>query len=320
VIQDPDDELATEVRVARWDKLQPVGEAWPNLVGESATRDEVIEQLRNLADFLEERPEIPAPPSGTPMYFSVFATGTDQEKYAQVDYLSTLLGVPVTDDLADGGHYTARVSFGDITYQFVAISKQPVERAPVSFAVGQEVQIVPEVARTFRRAGIAQAGIVVSAEPDGQYLVRVPGPKTFPLPGAMLQPAGPVSLDTSSGTATSLADIETRLVDGVARTRISERGNQAPDVSDTADISALSFALARICGLPSGTLLAQLEPAFSARTDQYQLADGSGQQNGRPARVAAMDGSTRHVEEQRPGMTSRADRTSEPRPSPRHRR
>jgi hypothetical protein len=322
VIQDPDDELATEVRVARWDKLQPADNSWPNLVGESAPRDQVIEQLRDLADFLDERPEIPVPLSSTTMYFTVFAAGTDQEKCAQVDYLSTLLGAPVTDDLADGGNYTVSVPFGGIKYQFVAIPREPVERAPVSFAVGQEVQIVPEVARTFRRAGMAQAGVIVSAsEQDGHYLVRVPGRKTVPMPGTMLQPAGAVSVDTLSGTATSLAEVETWLVDAVARTRISEHRGQVPDSRDVADVQELGFAFGRICGLPSGTLLAQLEPAISARTELYQLADRGGPPKGMPAQVAARDGSSRGLGEHRSGVEPRAaDRTGTAQPSPRHRR
>jgi hypothetical protein len=321
MIPEPDDELITEVRVARWDKLQPADGQWNNLVGESATRDEVIEQLRDLADFLEERLEIPVPPSYTTMHFSVFAAGTDQEKYAQVDYLSTLLGTPVTDQLADGGHYTVSVPFGGMTYQFIAIPKEPVERAPVSFTAGQEVRIVPEVAGAFRRAGIAQAGMIVSAEPDGQYLVRVPGRNTFPLPGGMLQAAGPVSVDISTGTVTSLAEVETWLLDAVARTRISEHRDQAPGSRDTADFHALSYALARICGLPSGTLLAQLEPAISARTELYQLADSGHQRTGKPAQVAAKDGSARRdVDTAQAGALPTADRTGTARPSPRHRR
>jgi len=322
VIHDPDDELATEVRIARWDKLRPADNSWPNLVGESATRDEVIEQLRDLADFLEERPEIPVPPSYAVMYFNVFAAGTDQEKYAQVDYLSTLLSTPVTDELADGGHYTVCVPFGGIKYQFAAIPKEPVERAPVSFAVGQEVQIVPEVVRTFRRAGMAQAGVIVSAsEQDGQYLVRLPGRKTVPMPGTMLQPAEAISVDSRSGTATSLAEIETWLVDAVARTRISEHRGQVPDNRDVAEAQALGFALGRICGLPSGTLLAQLEAVISAKTEAYQIADRSGQQTDRPAQVAARDGSSRRRGGHDPGLESRAAaRTGAAKPSPRHRR
>jgi hypothetical protein len=321
MIPEPDDELATEVRVARWERLQPADGQWNNLVGESANRDEVIEQLRDLADFLEERPEMPVPPSYTTMYFSVFAAGTDQEKYAQVDYLSTLLGTPVTDQLADGGHYTVSVPFGGMTYQFVAIPKEPVERAPVSFTTGQEVQIVPEVAAAFRRVGIARVGVIVSAEADGQYLVRVPGRKTIPLPGVILQPAGRISVHTSSGTATSLAEVETWLVDAAARTRISESREQAPDSRDTADVHALSYAFARICGLPRSTLLRQLEPVIRARTELYQLADRDGQQKDRPAQVAAKDGSSRSGAEHRSGRASRsADRTDVAQSSPRHRR
>jgi hypothetical protein len=282
----PEELAATAVRTAGWDKLQPADGPWNNLVGDSATRDEVIEQLRGLADFLDERPEIPVPPSYATLYYTVFAAGTDQEKYAQVDYLSALLGMPVSDALADGGHYLVSVPFGGLTYQFVAISKEPVERDPVSFTAGQDVRIVPEVSGAFRRAGIAQAGVIMSAGPGDQYLVRLPGQKTITLPGVILRPADPVSVDVSSGTATSLAEVETRLVDAMARTRNSEHRDQAPDSRTTDDTSALTSALVRICGLPRGTLLAQLEPAISATA--HQLADGGLRKSG-AAQIAARD-------------------------------
>jgi hypothetical protein len=128
MIPEPDDELVTEVRVARWDKLQPAAGPWPNQTGGTVDRDRVIGELRDLADFLEERPEIPVPPSYASTYFRVFAAGTDQEKYAQVDYLSTLLGTSVTDGLAEGGHYIVIVPFGSLKYQFVAIPKETAER------------------------------------------------------------------------------------------------------------------------------------------------------------------------------------------------
>jgi hypothetical protein len=320
MIPENDDELATEVRLARWDKLQPADGRWDNLTGESADRDEVITQLRDLADFLEERPEIPAPPSYTTKYYNVFAAGTDQEMYAQVDYLSTLLGTPVTDNLADGGHYSVSVPFGGLTYQFVAIAKEPAERAPASYAAGQEVQIVPEVADAFRRARIAQAGVILSAEPDDQYLIRLPGQKTIQLPGTVLQPAEPVTVDTLSGTASSLSEIETRLVDAMARTRISQSRDQVPDSRDIAGIHALTFELARICRIPRSTLLRQLEPAITARTEQYQLTANGGQQKTRPASVAAKDMTSRGGEHQ-PGTTiPAADRTRKTSLSPRHRR
>ena len=322
MIPENDDELVTEVRLARWDKLQPAGGRWDNLTGGSAVRDEVITQLRDLADFLEERPEIPVPPSYATKYYNVFAAGTDQEKYAQVDYLSTLLGTPVTDDLLNGGHYSVSVPFGGLTYQFVAIAKEPVERVPVSYAAGQEVQIVPEVAGAFRRAGIAQAGVVQSAEPDDQYLVRVPGQKTIQLPGTVLQPAESVAVDISSGTVSSLSEIETLLIDAMARTRSSQPRDQTPDSRDIADIHTLSFELARICRLPKSTLLRQLEPAISARTELYQHAAASGQQETRPATVAARDMTSRDGGEHQSGTTTTpaAARTRNASPSPRHRR
>ena len=96
-------------------------------MGNSATRTEFVADLRSFADLLTANPEIPIPKSRIKML--VFASGTDEEKYAQVDYASTILTVPVTDDTAREGHYLATRDFGPFRYEFVAIPSAQREQA-----------------------------------------------------------------------------------------------------------------------------------------------------------------------------------------------
>jgi hypothetical protein len=283
---------ASDVRVARWDALQPADGRWTNLVGKSGDRDEFIARLRRLADFLEARPEIPVPPLYASIALNVFAEGTDAEKLAQVDYASTLLEVPVADDTPDGGHYLTGISFGNLEYRFVAIPAEPVQRPPTAFETGQEVRIAPEVARAFRRSGIAQAGVIISCDLDGQgqsqYLVRVPGRIKMHLPGKMLEPVTLAPVTTSRGQVSTVADAETSLIDAMARIKVREARGELPDRNDLADHGTLSYALARICGLPRDVLIPQLDAQAGTKTEQ-RLRAGRAAYAARAARVAARD-------------------------------
>ena len=87
--------------------------------GDSPERTEFIAGIREFADLLSDRHDIPIPEYGQDIM--VFATGGDEEQRAQVDCVSRLLAVPVTDNTPEDGHYQAVVRFGQITYKFVAI-------------------------------------------------------------------------------------------------------------------------------------------------------------------------------------------------------
>jgi hypothetical protein len=140
-------ERVTRVRVNRWKVLEPPGIARPNLTGYSADRAKVISGLRDLADFLEARPEIPVSQDAI-FHLYAFADGTEEQKRAQVDYASTLLDAPVTDRTAHGSHYSTGVCFGNVWYSYVAISKEPEEPST-------DVDAVPVVSR--RKAGNGSA-------------------------------------------------------------------------------------------------------------------------------------------------------------------
>ena len=66
------------------------------------------------------------PPSrspGTAPRSYLAADSTDYGGCAQVDHFARQLGVTVTDDLADTGHYEAVRSFGPVGYRMIAISE-----------------------------------------------------------------------------------------------------------------------------------------------------------------------------------------------------
>jgi hypothetical protein len=79
-------------------------------------RDQFTAGLRQLADYLDSHPAIPVAPYGWDLLVSTHCAA-DPDDIAQIDRIAALLGVPVEDELADGGHYSAIKSFGPITYR-----------------------------------------------------------------------------------------------------------------------------------------------------------------------------------------------------------
>ncbi|WP_068920871.1 hypothetical protein [Planobispora rosea] len=83
-------------------------------------RAAVIQGLRDLAAFLEANPAVPVPRHDvTFLYFPT--RGTDTEMIAEIDRIATLLGV--TPDPSDTiyGHHKARLAFGPVGYEALAI-------------------------------------------------------------------------------------------------------------------------------------------------------------------------------------------------------
>jgi hypothetical protein len=86
----------------------------------TAQRAALIGGLRALADYLESRPEIPAP-----SYSDVFTfppDGTCAETRVEIDSIAARLGVSACDN--GGGHYVAARSFGPVEYRAVAIPRK----------------------------------------------------------------------------------------------------------------------------------------------------------------------------------------------------
>lgn len=84
-----------------------------------ATRKAFITGLHDLADYLTANPDVPVPPYGETIL--VHADSADHGGREQVDHIAALLGTPVHDETADGGHYTSDRTFGPVAYCAVAI-------------------------------------------------------------------------------------------------------------------------------------------------------------------------------------------------------
>lgn len=83
-------------------------------------RTEFIAGLRALAEFLESNPAVPVPRYGTSIL--VGAQWADDNR-GFVDEFAALTGAEIDDQWASSGHYTARATFGPVTYEAYAISK-----------------------------------------------------------------------------------------------------------------------------------------------------------------------------------------------------
>ena len=80
-------------------------------------RAALIGGFRELADYLESNPEVPAPGYSTVYTFP--PNGDWAEECAEIDAIAALLGV--TAGVEGGGHYVATRFFGPIEYRAVAI-------------------------------------------------------------------------------------------------------------------------------------------------------------------------------------------------------
>jgi hypothetical protein len=82
--------------------------------------------LRDLADFLEGNPEVPAPRWADVMVFP--PQSTDIEMKAAIDAIAALIGADINDQTAENGHYTASREFGSVQYKAVGIPARSLAR------------------------------------------------------------------------------------------------------------------------------------------------------------------------------------------------
>jgi hypothetical protein len=85
----------------------------------SEERAGLIAGLRELADFLDQNPEVPAPGRADVLVFP--ADGTDAEMFAAVDVIAAQIGTTASDAGSPRGHYSAVRAFGPVQYRAVAI-------------------------------------------------------------------------------------------------------------------------------------------------------------------------------------------------------
>lgn len=87
-------------------------------------RAQVIDGLRELADFLETHPDLPAPDYPQ---LNFYPRGDDQAERDGVDRIAAILGVRPTAS-AGGTHYEVTRRFGGVRYAAIAILEAEMER------------------------------------------------------------------------------------------------------------------------------------------------------------------------------------------------
>ena len=85
-------------------------------------RGRLIDGLRVLATFLQDRLDVPAPRWADVYVFP--PRGTDEQMRAEIDRIAARIGAEPTDDAAYG-HYAAARLFGPVQYRAVAIGENP---------------------------------------------------------------------------------------------------------------------------------------------------------------------------------------------------
>ncbi len=98
-------------------------------------RDQITTGLRQLADYLDNHPDIPVAPYGWDL---LVATHLDSDTHgiAEIDRVAAILGVPAENEIPDNGHYSALRAFGPITYRafHIPAKKQAIYRAHMTYA------------------------------------------------------------------------------------------------------------------------------------------------------------------------------------------
>jgi len=87
--------------------------------GNSEERRRLIAGLRELAEFLDQHPQVPAPARADVMVFP--PDGTDADMFAEIDAIAGQIGATASDADSPRGHYSAVRSFGPVEYRAIAI-------------------------------------------------------------------------------------------------------------------------------------------------------------------------------------------------------
>ena len=82
-------------------------------------RARLIAGLRDLAEFLDQNPQVPAPRYTDLLVFP--PSGTDAEMFAEIDVIAEQIGATASDADSPAGHYSASRDFGPVQYRAVAI-------------------------------------------------------------------------------------------------------------------------------------------------------------------------------------------------------
>ena len=82
-------------------------------------RTRLIAGLRDLAEFLDQNPQVPVPFYTDLLVFPPIAS--DAEMFAEIDAIAELIGDTAESDGTPTGHYIARRDFGPVQYRAIAI-------------------------------------------------------------------------------------------------------------------------------------------------------------------------------------------------------
>ena len=85
----------------------------------SEERKRFIAGLRDLAEFLGQNPDVPAPRHTDVLVFP--ADGSDAEKFAEIDVIAPQIGMTASGADGPADHYSAVRRFGPVHYRAVAI-------------------------------------------------------------------------------------------------------------------------------------------------------------------------------------------------------
>ena len=85
----------------------------------SEERGRLITGLRDLAEFLDQNAQVPAPTRADVMVFP--PESSHAEMFAEIDAIAGQLGVTASDAGIPRGHYSAMRNFGPVEYRAVAI-------------------------------------------------------------------------------------------------------------------------------------------------------------------------------------------------------
>src|SRR5260370_22065911 len=90
-----------------------------NYYANDEQRVRLVAGLRDLADFLDQNPDVPAHWEADLLVFTPEAS--DAEMFAEIDSIAELIGSDASDNGSPHGHYSAVRSFGPVHYRAVAI-------------------------------------------------------------------------------------------------------------------------------------------------------------------------------------------------------
>ena len=85
----------------------------------SEERTRLIAGLRELAEYLDHNPNVPAPRWTDLLVFP--PAGSDAEMFTEIDAIASRIGATASDADSPAGHYSASRDFGPVQYRAVAI-------------------------------------------------------------------------------------------------------------------------------------------------------------------------------------------------------